>query len=68
MKGVLKYTEKKTSSVWKYVLHGHGNKLTSFLSFLELQNKSHPDDAYELSDDVSRKQRNADKVCVGGRL
>ena len=48
MKGVIN-TRKKTSSIRNHVLHGHGNKFTSFLSLLELQKKSQPDDASELS-------------------
>ena len=43
-------------------------KFPSFLSFLELQNNSQPDDASELSNDGSRKHRKADEVSVGGRL
>ena len=34
IKGVIKYTKKNTSSIWKHVLHGHGKKFTHFLSFL----------------------------------
>ena len=67
MKGVIKI-HKNTSSVRNHVLRGHGNKFTSFLSFLEFQNKSQPDDASELSDDGIRKGRNDSKVSVGGRL
>ena len=49
-------------------IHGHGNKFTSFLSFLELQKNSHPYDASELSDDGSRKRRKSEEVSVGGRF
>ena len=69
MKGAIKYTEKKTSSIRNHILHEHGKKFTRFLSFLELQKKSHLDDAYELSTDYgSRKRRKDDEVSVGGRL
>ena len=33
-----------------------------------MQKNSHPDDAYELSDYVSRNRRKADEASVGGRL
>ena len=69
MKGVIKYTKKNTSSIQNHVLHGNGKKFTCFLSFLELQKKSHLDGAYELStDDGSRKRIKANEVSVGGRL
>ena len=68
MKGLIKYMKKNTSSIRNHVLHGHGNNLTILLSFIELQNNSQPDDAYELSDDVSRKWRKDDEVSVGERL
>ena len=67
MKGDKIY-KKITSSVRNHVLHGHGKKFTIFLSFLELQKNSQPDDASELSDDGSRKRRKADEGSVGGRL
>ena len=69
MKGVIKYTIKNTSSIRNHVLHGHGNKFTIFLSFLELQKNSHLDDTSEIStDDGSRKRRKDNEVSVGGRL
>ena len=63
----MKYTKKPISSLWNHVLHGHANKFTSFLAFLEMWKTSHPDDAYELStDDGSRNRIKADEVSVGG--
>ena len=69
MKGVIKYTKKNTSSIRNHVLHGHTNKFTSSLKFIELRKTSQIDDAYELSmDDGSRKRGKADEVSVGGRF
>ena len=68
MKGLIKYTGKNTSRIWSHVLHVHGDKFTSFLSFLELQKNSQPDDASEISNDGSRKWRKADEISVGGRF
>ena len=68
MKGAINTRKKNTSSIRNHVLHGNGKIFTIFLSFLELQKTSHPDDASELSDDGSRNQRKADKVSVGGKL
>ena len=68
MKGVIKYTEKNTSSIRNYVLHGHGKKFTSFLSFLELKKNSHPHDVSELSGDGSRKRTKANELSLCGRL
>ena len=68
MKGVIKYT-KNTSSIRNHVLHGHANKFTSFLSFLELRKTSQLDNSSELSADAgSRKWRKDNKVSVGGRF
>ena len=44
------------------------NFLPCFLSFLEFQKNSQPDDAYEIRNDGSRKQRKVDEVSVGERL
>ena len=69
IKGVIKYTEKNTSSIRNHVLHGHANKFTSFLSLLELRKTSQPDDAYEIStDDGNRQRRKANEVSAGGRI
>ena len=60
-------TRKNTYSSQNHVLHGHANKFTSFLSFLELRKTSQIYDRSELStDDGSRKRRKSDKVSVGG--
>ena len=69
MKGVIKYTGEKTSSIRNHVLHRHANKFTSLLVFFDLRKTSNPDDASDLStDDGSRKRRKSDEVSVGDRL
>ena len=61
--------EKNTSILRNCVLHGHSNKFTSFLEFLEFWNTSQTDDTSELStDDSSRIRRKYTEVSVGGRL
>ena len=68
-KGVVKYTEKKTTRLRNYVLHWHAKHFTSLLEFLELLKTSQPDDESELiMNDGNRKNKKDKKLSVGGRL
>ena len=60
---------KNTSSLHNHVLHWHAKELGNFLALLELWKTSQPEDASEIiTDKISIKHRNSDKLSIGGRL
>ena len=69
MTGVVKYKKENTSSLQKHFRHRHAKEFTSFLEFLELRKTSQIEYSSEIiTEGVSRKRRNADKISVGGRF